>query len=79
MEHQVTAYIELRVKFITTMGLQMATTPSQTLFYILNYIQTKFRSDWKNFGWAIEAGMEQSCNFLLYMIEMERQDTAYIE
>ena len=23
--------------------------------------------------------MEQSCNFLLYMIKMERQDTAYIE
>ena len=23
--------------------------------------------------------MEQSCNFFLYMIKMERQDTAYIE
>ena len=45
MEQQVTAYIELRVKFITTMGLQMATTPFQTLSYILNYIQIKFQSD----------------------------------
>ena len=25
------------------------------------------------------AAMEQSCNFLIYMIIIERQDTAYIE
>ena len=27
----------------------------------------------------MDAGMEQSCNFLLYMIIMERQDTTYTE
>ena len=55
------------------------TIPFQTLFYLLNYTQANFQSDSGNLRWAVVAGMEQSCNFLLYMIKWERQDTTYIE
>ena len=50
-----------------------------TLSYRLNYKQAKYQTDWGILGCAMDVGTEQSCNFLLYTIIMERQETAYIE
>ena len=66
--------------YTTKTGLQSVATPSKLFYFeLLDYIQNKFQCDSDNLGLAMDAGMGQSCNFLIYTIIMERQNTLYIE
>ena len=75
---QDTAYIELRVKIHDQDGIKDGGSPLLTLSNLLNYKQATCETDSVILGWAVGVGIEQSCNFLLYTIIMERQETAYI-
>ena len=78
-ESQGTAYIKLRLKLHHQSGIKEGDSPLLTLSIRLSYKQAKYLTHSGILGWAMDVGMEQSCNFPLYMIVMERQETAYIE
>ena len=72
MERQVIADTELRVKLHHQYETKESGSDFPTLSNHLNYNQAKFESDAGNLMWTTSTGMEQSCNYLLCAITLER-------